>query len=73
MAAAVADASIAPEATAGLHVLQGPTPLRASMLWELQRNYYAQAGVKCWSDNIVPSFVTSNAFVGATYARLLLS
>ncbi len=69
----MADASVASSAAGGFHLLQDARPLRDSALWALQTAYYARAGVACWADAVVPNFVTSNAFVAATYARVVLS
>ena len=35
-------------------------------------DFYDQNGIQSWSKGIVPSFVTSNAFIGHSYARLIL-
>lgn len=56
-----------------LTLLQAPTPLRDSVLWQLQRKFYDATGVRCWTDNLVPNFVTSNAFVAAAYAKVILA
>jgi hypothetical protein len=47
-----------------------PTPLSQSPLWRLQRRYFEQVGIRAWRDNVVPSFITSNAFIADAYARL---
>jgi hypothetical protein len=41
-------------------VLQVPTRLRDSIIWELQRGFYDRMSVSAWSDAVVPNFVTSN-------------
>jgi hypothetical protein len=41
-------------------VLQGPTRLKDSIVWTLQRAFYQKMGIAAWSDAIVPNFVTSN-------------
>lgn len=47
-------------------------PLRSSLLWPLQRAYYDSEGLSAWVKNVVPSFVTSNGYMGRAYARLAL-
>ena len=34
-------------------------------------SFYDQKGVESWSQGIVPFFITSNAFIGRTYAKIL--
>jgi tetratricopeptide (TPR) repeat protein len=41
-------------------------------LWPLQRAYYLSEGVRCWSNNVVPNFVTTNTVIAASYARVIL-
>lgn len=69
----MADASVSAEHAASLHLLDGPTPADESLLWTLQHEYYNQLGVQPWVDNVVPSFVSSNAFVANSYARVILA
>lgn len=52
-------------------VLEAPTRLSRSVLWELMRNYYNDAGVSAWGSGTVPFFVTSNAHIARAYARLV--
>lgn len=54
------------------HVLQANTPFEESLLWEMNRSYYEQAGLSAWSDGVVPHNMTSNSNVGKTYARLII-
>ena len=55
-----------------LHQYQAATPLRDSALWYLQSRYYANIGIKAWTDGIVPNFVTSNSFLAHSYAKIIL-
>lgn len=68
----MADATIAPASAAGLTPLEDAKPLRESSLWRLQSSFYRRVAIAAWADAIVPSFVTSNAFIAAGYARVLL-
>ena len=52
-------------------VVESPCPLRLSRLWSLQRECYSRMGQSAWSENLIPSFVTSNAFVARGTARLI--
>lgn len=42
-------------------------------LWEVQRAFYENSGVKCWQECVVPNFVTCNCFVASAYARCILA
>lgn len=55
------------------HVLDERKPLRDSILWRLQSSFYDRINIRCWSDAIVPNFVTSNAFIANCYARNILA
>lgn len=43
-----------------------------SLIWQINRDYYQQAGIEAWSKGIVPHHMTSNSMVGKTYAELVL-
>ena len=70
----MADATIASGALAagGLTPLEEAKPLRESLLWKLQASFYAAKGMSAWSDAVVPLFVTSNTFIAAAYAKVIL-
>jgi hypothetical protein len=51
--------------------LEGFTRCSDSLLWKLMMSFYDRKGVSSWSQGIVPHFITSNAFIGRTYARVL--
>ena len=53
-------------------VLQESTPLRDSMIWDLQDQFYIRKGPSCWTDAIVPHFVTSNSYIAYQYANCIL-
>ena len=70
---AMADASIPASQAEGLFELQGAKPLRESVLWQLQSAFYREKAVAAWKLSLVPNFVTSNSFVAACYARIILA
>lgn len=39
-----------------------------SVLWELQRGYYARQGPNAWHSGEVPSYATCNTYIAQTYA-----
>jgi hypothetical protein len=56
-----------------LHILEDYTGFARSRIWDLQRRYYEQAGAKAWGSGVVPHYVTSNAFIAQSYARIALA
>lgn len=54
-------------------VLEANVPLRSSLLWSMQRDFYDSRGINAWADGTVPNFVTSNSFIARSYARFILA
>src|SRR5262249_7815461 len=54
-------------------VLETDVSLSQSVIWRLQRDYYVQRGVRAWSEDKVPTFITSNPFIAEIYARIVFS
>jgi hypothetical protein len=54
-------------------MLQEHTPFSQSKIWQLQRAYFEQAGIDAWRKGEVPHYVTSNPFMGKTYAGLVFA
>lgn len=52
-------------------VLEQEQRLSQSILWQLQRNFFAQRGVEAWQKGIVPHYITSNPFIANAYARVV--
>ncbi len=52
-------------------VIEDYTKFSKSKLWDLMMRFYDENGISSWSDGIVPHFISSNAFIGKTYAKLL--
>lgn len=53
--------------------VESSTPFAESLIWQLNRNFYQEKGISAWSDGIVPHHMTSNSFVGKTYAELIFA
>ncbi len=51
--------------------LEKGKPLSRSLLWQLQRDFFAQQGVEAWRQAIVPHYVTSNPTIAGAYARVI--
>eukprot|EP01138_Halocafeteria_seosinensis_P010471 gb/GECG01010691.1/.p1 GENE.gb/GECG01010691.1/~~gb/GECG01010691.1/.p1 ORF type:complete len:620 (+),score=83.99 gb/GECG01010691.1/:1-1860(+) len=46
--------------------------LSDSILWRLQRMFYETKGTQPWKDGTVPNFVTSNACIASSYAKVIM-
>lgn len=46
-------------------------PLSQSVIWSSQKRFYQSLGKEAWSQGIVPSLITSNAFIAKQYAQLI--
>ncbi len=53
--------------------VEAKTLFSESLLWKLNRNFYEEKGINAWSEDIVPHHLTSNSFVGKTYAELIFA
>ena len=49
-------------------LIEKPITLPQSRLWELQSQYYCTKGIAAW-DDVVPLYITSNAYIGSLYAQ----
>src|SRR5690242_15276494 len=54
-------------------VLETDVPLSQSLIWRLQRDFYAQRGLKAWTEDMVPSYITNNPFIAEIYAGIVAS
>lgn len=54
------------------YLVERDTRLSESLLWALQRRFYAAHGADLWGSGRVPSYVTTNAWVARAYARVLV-
>ena len=52
-------------------VLEGFKRCSDSNMWKLMMDFYDEKGINSWAKGIVPSFVTSNAFIGRSYAKII--
>src|SRR5438309_4969728 len=51
-------------------ILETEVPVSRSVIWRLQRDYYAQRGLQAWTEDMVPSYITNNPFIAEMYAGL---
>jgi tetratricopeptide (TPR) repeat protein len=40
-------------------------------IWDLQRAYYEEQGLKAWNNNQVPQYITSNPMIATAYAEMI--
>ncbi|HLY92193.1 MAG TPA: hypothetical protein VKQ89_02955, partial [Candidatus Angelobacter sp.] len=52
-------------------VLETAVPLSQSVIWRLQGDYYARRGLKAWTEDLVPSYITNNPFIAEIYAGVV--
>ena len=48
-------------------------PLSESQLWQVQRKWYETHAIKAWQSGQLPHWISSNTFIAAKYANLILS
>lgn len=53
--------------------IEGKTAFSESLIWQLNREFYDDAGINAWSEGLVPHQMTSNSNVGKTYALLVFA
>src|SRR5262245_61222958 len=51
--------------------LECDVPLSQSLIWRRQREFYIQRGLKAWSQDRVPEYITNNPFIAEIYARIV--
>src|SRR5438128_10949898 len=51
--------------------LERDVPLSQSLIWRRQREFYIQRGLKAWSEDRVPEYITNNSFIAEIYARIV--
>jgi tetratricopeptide (TPR) repeat protein len=54
-------------------ILETQVPLSQSVIWRRQRDFYVQRGLKAWTEDLVPQFITNNPFIAEVYAHIVLS
>jgi tetratricopeptide (TPR) repeat protein len=53
------------------HVLERDIPFSQSIIWRMQRDFYARQGLKAWTQDLVPSYITSNPLIAEIYAAIV--
>lgn len=52
-------------------LLEKERRLSRSLLWKLQRRFFATRGIEAWRQGIVPYYITSNPFIARAYACIV--
>jgi tetratricopeptide (TPR) repeat protein len=52
-------------------ILEAEKPLSQSMLWTLQKDFFANQGPEAWSKGIVPQYITTNPYIANLYAKTI--
>jgi hypothetical protein len=60
-----------PAENQGPVVLETDVPLAQSLIWRLQRDFYVRRGLKAWTEDQVPSYITNNPFIAEIYAEIV--
>jgi hypothetical protein len=54
-------------------LIERDAPLSRSRLWDLQRRWFELAGERAWSEEVLPSYVTTNPTMAAAIASLIVA
>lgn len=65
------DHIVATSSGGGPVVVEKDIPLSSSVIWRLQRDFYVQRGLKVWTEDLVPSYITNNPFIAEIYAEIV--
>src|SRR5690348_8291126 len=52
-------------------ILERDVPFSQSIIWRLQRDFYAKHGLNAWTEDLVPSYITSNPMIAEIYAAVV--
>jgi hypothetical protein len=51
--------------------LEKDVPISRSLIWQWQRDSYSRRGLKSWTEDMVPQFITNNPFTADIFARIV--
>src|SRR5215813_72810 len=54
-------------------ILETQVALSQSVIWRRQREFYVQRGIKAWTEDRIPQFITNNPFIAEIYARIVFN
>jgi hypothetical protein len=54
-------------------VLERDVPLSQSLIWQRQREFYARRGLKAWTEDQIPAYITNNPLTAEIYAGIVFA
>lgn len=54
------------------HIIAADQRLSQSLIWEIQRRYFQQKGMRAWQADEVPHQISSNPYMARAYAQVVL-
>jgi tetratricopeptide (TPR) repeat protein len=69
---AIPESELAASTRAAGFTLEKRQRLSDSIIWNLQRNFFNQQGIRAWSQGTVPHYITDNSFIAGAYAKVVL-
>lgn len=60
-----------PELQPTSKLLERDVSLSRSIIWRLQRDFYSLRGMKAWTEDLIPSYITSNPLIAEMYAEIV--
>lgn len=55
----------------GKNVIDADKPLSQSIIWEMQRRYFLQNGIRAWQDDVVPHQISCSPYMARAYAQVI--
>jgi len=55
------------------YLLEQSQRFSKSLIWDLQKKFYARQGIEAWRQGVVPHYITNNHYIADSYARLVLA
>lgn len=52
-------------------IIEAEKQLSQSMLWDLQKDFFANQGPEAWTRGIVPQYITTNPYIANLYAEII--
>jgi hypothetical protein len=52
-------------------VLEREVPLSQSLIWQRQREFYTRRGLKAWTEDQIPAYITNNPLTAEIYADIV--
>src|SRR5262249_10737271 len=53
--------------------LERDVSLSQSLIWQRQREFYMQRGLKAWTEDLIPAYITNNPFTAEIYADIVFA